>query len=159
MPLSQALMLAALIAFAIYRQTRTAPVVSSGRFSISLIYAALAGFGVATSGWSPPSGIGWVFLLTGFALSAVVGTARGMLTKLWRADDGRTMRCGTGSTIGLFFVALAVKVAMGIYARANHIADGADFGEILVVVAIMSAAQAEIVFRRALAFGGVDFVG
>lgn len=148
MPLNQALLLVALVAFAIYRQTCTAAVVGSTRFNIALIYAALAGLGVATWGWSSPQGIGWAFLLTGFALSAGAGAARGLLTHLW-LSEGQVMRRGTGVTVGLFFVVVTIKVAMGAYARIHGIADGADLGEILVVVAIMSAAQAEIIFRRA----------
>lgn len=149
MPLSQALALVALVTFAIYRQTCTAPVIGASRFNISVIYVALAGLGVASWGWSPPQGIGWAFLLAGFALSAAAGTARGLLTHLWLSPVGQVMRRGTWVTVGLFFVMLTIKVAMGAYARVHQIADGADIGEILIVVAIMSAVQAEIVFRRA----------
>jgi hypothetical protein len=52
-------------------------------------------------------------------------------------------------TILLFVGLVAAKFGMGVLAYFKGIQDGAGFGEIMVMIAIMVAFQAEIVFRRA----------
>ncbi len=149
MSLFQTLSLLSLTVFAIYRQTRMGEVAGANRFNIALVYAGTAGVSLIASDWTTPGGAGWCFFLASLALSAIVGIARGKMTRVWVAEDGRYMRAGTMLTVGLFIAMLAVKIGLGLYTRLNGIEDGAGFAEILIVVAIMVAVQAEIVFRRA----------
>jgi len=151
--LFQMLSLLGLTVFAIYRQTRTGEVARANRFNIALGYAGIAAISLTASGWTAPVGAGWSFLMTSLVLSAIVGVARGRMTRVWVAEDGRYMRAGTLLTVGLFIAMLAIKIGIGLYARLNGIKDGAGFAEILIVVAIMVAVQAEIVFRRTAGLG------
>lgn len=49
----------------------------------------------------------------------------------------------------LLIALIGAKFALGTVAYLDHIADRAGFGEIMVMIAIMIAVQAEIVHRRA----------
>ncbi|MTD16164.1 DUF1453 domain-containing protein [Nakamurella sp. YIM 132087] len=141
--------LLALTGWAIYKQTVITEVTASGRFKMAIIYAAV---GLAVGGFAMPHTTGAAALLIGgFALSALVGLARGHYTKIWITEDGKTMRKGTALTIALFLALVAAKFALGTLAYFLHIDDGAGFGEILFMIAIMIAVQAQIVFNRAQA--------
>jgi hypothetical protein len=83
------------------------------------------------------------------ALSAVVGLGRGYRTNIWREADGRIFRKGNALTIGLFVALVASKFALGTVAYFTGIDDGAGFGEMLVMIAIMVAFQAQIMWTRA----------
>jgi len=48
---------------------------------------------------------------------------------------------------------VAVKFGMGTWAYFNHVSDDGGFGEILIMIAVMIAFQAELVWRRARALG------
>ena len=136
-----------LTGWAVYKQTRTAPVAGKGRFTMAIVYAAV---GLTLGGFSAPSGLaGFALLLVGFALSAVVGLLRGRLTPIWWDADGTVWRKGNTLTILLFLGLIASKFVLGTIAYLTHINDGAGFGEILFMIAIMVAVQAEIVSRRA----------
>lgn len=139
----------ALIAYAVYKQTHVAEVKAKGRFTMALIYA-LVGIGVG--GFVAPHGAASLALLAGsILLSVVVGVARGRLTRIWTTADGHILRQGTALTVGLFLGMIAVKFAMGTYAYLAHITDSSGFAEIMVMMAIMVAVQAEMIHRRALA--------
>jgi hypothetical protein len=143
--------LLALTAYAIYRQTRRSEIVGSSRFTLALIYAVV---GVAVGGFSPPdSTAGVLLLVAGLALSVVVGLARGRLTRVWTDGDGRVFSQGTTTTIALFVGLIAAKFALGAAAYFLHISDDGGFGEILLMIAVMIAFQAELVWRRARALG------
>ena len=139
----------ALSAWAIYKQTVVAEVnLTNARFKMAIVYAAV---GLAVGGFDTPSGwAGWAMIVTGLALSFVVGLVRGRCTRLWLAD-GRLWRRGTALTVGLFVGLIAVKFGLGTVAYFLHIDDGAGFGEVLLMIAIMIAAQAQIIHGRALA--------
>ena len=49
----------------------------------------------------------------------------------------------------MFLGLVAVKFGLGVLAWFAHINDGAGFGEVLIMIAIMIAVQAQIVYRRA----------
>jgi hypothetical protein len=83
----------------------------------------------------------------------VVGLARGRLTRVVRDADGRVLAQGTATTIGLFVGLVVAKFALGTLAYFLHISDDGGFGEILVMIAVMVAFQAELVWRRARALG------
>ncbi|MFF2371190.1 hypothetical protein [Agromyces sp. NPDC058110] len=146
----QLVLLLGMVVYAIFKQTRVSVAGGSARFRLAFIYAGVGVASLVASGWAPPVGAGWWFLLGGISLSAVVGVLRGRLTEVWVADDGRVMRRGTWVTVSLFVGVILVKVALGVVAGFAGIADGSSFAEVLVIVAIMIAVQAEIVHRRAL---------
>ena len=142
--------LLALTGYAIYRQTRQHEVVGAWRYKLAIIYAIV---GVIIGGFSLPHSAAEVLVLgIGLALSVVVGLARGRLTRLW-AQDGRVYSKGTPLTIGLFLGLVAAKFAIGTACYFLNITDDGGFGEVLVMIAIMIAFQAEIVWRRAQALG------
>jgi hypothetical protein len=142
--------LLALVGYAIYRQTRQHEVVGAARFTLAISYAIA---GVVVGGFFLPRTLAEVLVLGGgIALSVVVGLARGRLTRLW-AQDGRVYSRGTPLTIGLFLGLVAAKFAIGTVCYLVQISDDGGFGEILVMIAIMIAFQAELVWRRAQALG------
>jgi hypothetical protein len=136
-----------LTTWAIYRQTIVSEVTfTKARFKMAIIYAVV---GLVVGGFDTPSSwAGWTMILTGLALSFVVGLIRGRYTKLWIADD-TVWRQGTVFTVGLFIGLIAAKFALGTLAYFWHIDDGAGFGEVLVMIAIMIAVQAQIIYVRA----------
>ncbi len=136
----------AMTAYAIYQQTITREVTAKGRFKMAVIYTVI---GVAVGGFMLPAGaLGWGLLFLSLAVSAVVGVIRGRRTDVWMQPDGRVVRKGNAVTITLFLGLIAAKFALGTLAYFAHVSDGAGFGEIMVMIAIMIAVQAEIVYRR-----------
>lgn len=143
--------LLALVGYAVYRQTRQSEVSGSARFNLAIIYAVA---GLLIGGFTLPHTPAEILVLAiGLALSVVVGLARGRLTHLW-TEDGRVYSRGTPLTIGLFLGLIAAKFAIGTACYFLHITDDGGFGEILVMIAIMIAFQAEIIWRRAQALAG-----
>jgi hypothetical protein len=141
--------LIAAIGYAIYKQTHRAEVRGAGRFTLAGIYGAV---GIAVGGFVAPSGATAVVLLTtSILLSVIIGVARGRLTRIEIEPDGRVFRQGTALTVGLFLGLIAVKVGMGTFAWFEHLPESGGFGEIMVMMAVMVAAQAEILHRRAQA--------
>ena len=138
----------ALVGFAVYKQSQRRLVTGSSKLAIT--YAVV---GLAVGGFAWPEGIwAWVMLAVGLALSAAVGFARGRLTPMWTEDgpDGpRVVSQGTALTIGLFLGLVVVEVRLGIFAYFTGIGDGGGFGEVLFMIAIMVALQAQIMWRRA----------
>lgn len=137
----------ALVAWSVYRQTRTTPVTAESRFKMAIIYAVA---GLIVGGFDRPSGpAGYGMIVIGLALSLVVGLLRGRLTRVWSDPEGRVFSQGTSVTLALFLGLIAVKFGLGAVAYFAHIDDGAGFGEVLIMIAIMIAVQAQIVYRRA----------
>jgi uncharacterized membrane protein len=146
----QLVFLAGMVGFAIYRQTRVGPAGGPGRFKMALIYGAIGLVSLALTGWVlPGDSRGWAVLAIGITLSAVVGVARGLLTRVWTDENGRVLRQGTWLTVSLFVAMIIVKIAITVFAQLSGIQTGSSFAQILLVVAIMIAVQAEIVHRRA----------
>jgi hypothetical protein len=137
----------ALVAWSVYRQTRTSPVTAKSRFKMAIIYTIV---GLSVGGFDRPSGlIGYGMIAIGLALSLAVGLARGRLTRVWADTEGRVFSQGTAVTVALFLGLVAVKFGLGVLAWFAHINDGAGFGEVLIMIAVMIAVQAQIVYRRA----------
>ncbi len=137
----------ALVAWSAYRQTRTTEVTAKSRFKMAIIYAIV---GLSLGGFDRPSGpAGYGMIVVGLALSLAVGLMRGRLTRVWSDPEGRVFSQGTKVTVALFLGLIAVKFGLGIVAYFAHINDGAGFGEVLMMIAIMIAVQAQIVYRRA----------
>lgn len=148
------LALLALVGYAIYQQTQRHEITGAGRFKLAIIYAAV---GLVIGGFSrPDTPAEWGLLAASLALSVVVGLARGRLTRMWVEDrpDGRhVIAQGTAVTIGLFLALVAAKFALGTWAYFAHVSDDGGFGEVMFMIAVMVAFQAELVWRRARAMG------
>lgn len=140
--------LVALTIYAVYRQSIRYEVVGASRFKLALIYAAV---GLAVGGFhQPESDTAWVMLAVGVALSMIIGVARGRLTTL-TLDQDRVYAQGTALTIGLFVALVATKFALGTYEVLHGISSHGGFGEAMLMIAVMVAFQAELIWRRALA--------
>lgn len=134
-------------AWAIYKQTVVTEVRAKGRFKMAAIYGVVA---IVVGGFAQPHGAtAWALLLVGIALSVAVGLARGFLTRIWTEPDGRVLRQGTVLTVALFLGLVLSKFVLGAIAQADHVNDGAGFGEVMLMIAVMVAFQAEVVWRRA----------
>jgi hypothetical protein len=79
----------------------------------------------------------------------VIGLWRGQLTRLWVEPNGQIMKKGTAVTVGLFLAMIMIKFATGTWAYFAHIDDGEGFGAVMVMIGLMVAVQAELVWRRA----------
>lgn len=136
----------AMTGWAIYKQTQISEIRQHGRFKMAWTYGIVA---LCVGGFVRPSGTtAWMLLLISIALSFVIGIARGRLTRVWVESTGQIMRQGTTATIGLFVTLILAKFALGTFAYTDHVQDGAGFGEVMAMIAVMIAVQAEIVWRR-----------
>ena len=140
-------------AYAIYQQTRRHEVVGSTRFKTAIVYAVI---GLVVGGYNlPPNAASWAFLLVSILLSLAVGLLRGRTTRVW-AEGGRVYTQGTSLTIGLFVGLVVAKFALGTLAYFLDVSDDGGVGEVLLMIAVMIAVQAEIVWRRAEPLGAPD---
>ena len=140
--------LVAMTVFAVYRQSTRTEVVGATRFKLALIYAAV---GLVVGGFhQPESGRAWAILVVSLLASVAVGTARGRLTAL-TLEQGRVYSRGTPLTIGLFVALVAAKFALGTYEYLHGISSHGGFGEVMLMIAVMVAFQAELIWRRARA--------
>src|ERR1700744_5216183 len=147
MSATEILAILALVVWSIYRQTRKSEVTAKDRFKMAIIYAIV---GICVGGFDRPSGLaGYGMIAIGLALSLAVGLARGRLTRGWADAQGRVFSQGPAVTVGLFLGLVAVKFGLGVLAWFAHINDGAGFGEVLIMIAIMIAVPGQIVSRRA----------
>jgi hypothetical protein len=149
------LILVVMVGYAVYRQTQRHEVVGSSRFKLAIIYAVV---GLVVGGFSrPDSAAEWGLLAASLALER--------RSSEWRAagspGSGRTRpRASGGSsarapqvTVALFLGMVVAKFGLGTYAYFAHISDDGGFGEILIMIAVMVAFQAELVWRRAQVLG------
>ena len=144
------ILILALVVYSIYRQSQKHEVVGSSRFKLAIIYAII---GILVGGFRPPIGF-WpiLVLLISLALSVVVGWLRGKYAKLW-VENGRVYSRGTPLTIGLFIGLVVMKFVIGTIVYLRQIHEDAGMGEIMVMIAIMIAFSAELVWRRARSLG------
>ena len=133
-------------------ETRKHQVVGRTRFKLAIIYAVI-GLAVGGKPYLLTSTAAVTLLLTSLALSIAVGLLRGRLTKMWATPDGQIYSQGTPLTIGLFSGLIVAKFAMGTAAYFLHISDDGGIGEILLMIAVMVAFQAELIWRRARGLG------
>lgn len=150
MPASSLVIILAMVGYAVYKQTQRHEVVGSSRFKLAIIYGVV---GLAIGGYHvPPSGLAWLFLGLSIALSVVVGLARGRLTRIW-PEGGRVYAQGTALTVGLFLGMVALKFVLGTIAWFAGVSDSGGIGEVLLMIAVMVAFQAELVWHRARPLG------
>ncbi len=138
----------AMTGYAIYKQTVVSVVATSNqRFKLAIIYGII---GLVAGGFALPHGLaGYGLLVGGLALSAAVGVLRGYRTDIWMESDGRIVRKGNVGDHPVVRRTGGRQIRMGVLAYFKGIQDGAGFGEIMVMIAVMVAFQAEIVYRRA----------
>jgi hypothetical protein len=140
----------ALVGYAIYKQTRVSPVTGHARFKLAIIYGIV---GICLGVHVAHDGATILLLAVSLVASLVVGLIRGTRTRVWRAADGRVLTQGTVFTVGMFLALVAFKFVLGTIAYLTHTPYESGIGEILLMVGIMLAVQAEIVWRRARALG------
>jgi hypothetical protein len=157
MPPTEIIIILALTGYAIYQQTRRHEVVGKSRFKLAIIYAVV---GLIVGGiYVPKNAAAWGLLVLSVALSAGVGLLRGRKTKVWAAAEGKVYSQGTVLTIGLFLGLVAAKFAIGTAAYFLHISDDGGFGEVLLMIAVMVAFQAELIWPRAQALSPYSSAG
>jgi hypothetical protein len=148
MTVPQLLVIVALCVYAVYRQTVRNELTAKSRFKLALIYGIV---GLAVGGfYLPSSPTSWAILTGGVVLSAVIGYARGRLTRVWE-EGGRLYSQGTPLTIALFLLLILAKFAAGTVEYLTGTSEHGGFGEVMLLIAIMVAFQAHIVWQRALA--------
>jgi hypothetical protein len=140
----------ALVGYAIYKQTRVSQVTGQARFKLAIIYAIV---GICLGVHIAHDRATILLLAVSLLASLVVGFIRGTRTRVWKAADGRVFTQGTVFTVGMFLALVAFKFVLGTVAYVEHISYQSGIGEILLMVGIMLAVQAEIVWRRARALG------
>ena len=82
------------------------------------------------------------------ALSVTVGLLRGRLTRVW-AEAGHIYSQGTPLTVSLFLGLVLAKFGLGTLAYFAHAGQHGGIGDVLLMIAIMIAFQAQIIWRRA----------
>ncbi|WP_313050316.1 hypothetical protein [Atlantibacter subterraneus] len=146
MTATQILMLIALTCWSVYKQTIRTEVNGKGRFKMAKIYGIV---GLIVGGfYLPTDAIAWATVVLSVGASTLVGVMRGNLTRL-SVEDGKVFSQGNALTIGLFVGLVAFKFLLGTWLYFNHPQPHNGFGEILVLIAIMVAVQAQIVWLRA----------
>jgi hypothetical protein len=150
MAVHEIVILLAMIGYAIYMQTKRHEVIGGSRFKLAIIYGII---GLVVGGYHVPD-TSWevLFLVASLALSIVVGVVRGHYTRVW-PEGGRVFSQGTAFTITLFLLMVAGKFALGTVAYFAGVSDSGGFGEILLMIALMVAFQAQIIWHRAAPLG------
>jgi hypothetical protein len=140
------LVILALVGYAVYRQTRKHELVGRSRFRLAIIYGVV---GLVIGGITVPrGGTALALFAASIALSLVVGWVRGRYTRIWREGDALFAQ-GTAFTVTLFLLLVAAKFGLGTIAYVTHVTADSGLGEIMIMIAVMVAVQAEYVWRRA----------
>jgi hypothetical protein len=144
------LWIVALCAYAVYQQTRRHEIVGNARFRLAILYGVI---GLIVGGFNlPTKALSIVFLLISIVLSLVFGYFRGRLTRVW-AEAGHVYSQGTPLTITLFLLLVASKFVLGAIAYVVDASDDGGVGEVLIMIAVMMAVQAQLIWRRAQPLG------
>jgi hypothetical protein len=144
------ILILALVGYSVWKQSQKNEVIGNRRFKLAIIYAII---GIIIGGFRPPDSF-WpiVVLLISLGLSFLVGWLRGRYAKLW-VENGRVYSQGTPLTIGLFLGLIALKFVIGFLVVYLNINDDAGMGEIMVMIAIMIAFYAQVLWMRAEPLG------
>jgi hypothetical protein len=155
MTLTELVAILALVGYAIYRQTRTTEITGRGRFKLAVIYSIV---GICVGVQLPHSDAGIALFGAGILAGVAVGLLRGKLTHMWN-ESGRIYSRGTALTIGLFLGLVAFKFGLGTIAYLTHTSYTSGIGEVMLMVGIMLAVQAQLIwFRAQQQFGAVRTV-
>jgi hypothetical protein len=143
----------AVVCYAVFQQTRRHQLHKGSRFKLAVIYGIV---GLSVGGTHlPQTVLAVAFLALSLALSLGVGVARGRLTSVWREGDIEFSQ-GTQLTVTLFLLMIAAKFALGTIAYLAHASQDGGVGEILLMLAIMMAIQAQLISKRAEALRGTS---
>ncbi len=135
----------ALVGYAIYRQTRTTEITGHGRFKLAIIYSIV---GICLGVHLPHSEVGMALFGVGIVAGVAVGLLRGKLTHMWN-EAGHIYTRGTALTIGLFLGLVTFKFGLGTVAYLTHTPYSSGIGEVMLMVGIMLAVQAQLIWLRA----------
>ncbi|GAA4778474.1 hypothetical protein GCM10023200_09320 [Actinomycetospora chlora] len=108
--------------------------------------------GAAAAG--PVPALGWVLLLAGLAIGALLGGIRAGTVRLW-VRDGVVWTQGHAATAALWVVGIAAHVGLDLLARA--VAPGSatiDGASVLLFVAVSLGVQGVVTARRAAVLTG-----
>jgi hypothetical protein len=136
----------AVVCYAVFQQTRRHQLHKGSRFKLAAIYGVV---GLSVGGAHlPETTLSIAFLLLSIALSLIVGLARGRLTRVW-CEGETAFSQGTKLTVTLFLLMIAAKFGLGTVAYLAHASEDGGAGEILLMLAIMMAIQAQLISKRA----------
>jgi uncharacterized membrane protein YfcA len=150
MSITELIIILALTGYAVFKQTRRNEITGRSRFKLAIIYA-IVGIVLGVHVAHSATAVG--LLVLSLLASLVIGYVRGTRSRMWRENDGRVYSQGTVFTVGLFLALIAFKFVLGTVAYLAHIPYDSSMGEILLMIGLMVAVQAEIIWRRAQAMG------
>jgi hypothetical protein len=143
----EAAVLAVLVGYAIYAQTRVREVPEHERFILPFVYALIA---IATGGVTiPDSAASISTLVAGILASVVAGLARGWICQVSMTPDGSVHSQGTVLTVSLSLGLVAVMLGLSSYRELLHIDTGNAIGAVLWGTAVMTTVAAALVRSRA----------
>lgn len=148
MSLTELIAILALVGYAIYRQTRTNHITGRARFTLAIVYG---GVGLLLGVHIAHSLAAYGLVAVGLLASLGIGLLRGRYTAMWRDADGEIYSRGTRLTIGLFLGLVAFKFVLGTIAYLTHTPYESGIGSIMLMIGVMLAVQAELIWRRAQA--------
>lgn len=140
---------AVVVALAV-RQMRVRPVREGSAARIVIVLGVIGVIVLVNAGKGHTVGTTTVMWVAGsLVLGGLLGFARGLTVKVWRAEDGSAWRKGTIATIVLWAVALGAHLAMeaGIDSSTRIVGYGAS--SVLLYLAVTLAAQREVLRWRA----------
>jgi hypothetical protein len=141
------LILLAIVPWSIYRQMRVHEVTTAGLVKLPLIFAAIGVLGFGT-GDLAASADAIAYLTVSAIVSIAIGLWRGAAIPMWRDEDGTLLSQGNGTTLALWTLLIAIKIAMGTAASITGIFPGEHPGEIFLFIAVSFAAQNLFVHHR-----------
>ena len=141
-----------LVAIGVARPTVRREVVGSNRFQLAVVFAVI---GILIGGLRPSSTLlGWGLLVLGLALGLAVGWGRAVLTRVRLADDGRVYSQHTPLGNTLYLVLVVTEAGVSWFGSLHGASRGVGaFGQVLLVIAMLTAVEAELVWRRARRLG------
>jgi hypothetical protein len=109
---------------------------------------------VSAAGAHPVPALGWVLLLAGLVVGAVLGAIRAGTVRLW-VRDGVVWTQGHAATAALWVLGIVVHVVLDLVARAAApSAATVDTASILLFVAVSLAVQGVVTSHRARVLTG-----
>ncbi|WP_433463049.1 hypothetical protein [Spirillospora sp. CA-128828] len=148
--LDNVLIALAVLALVLYRQLRSSPLDERRMYTVPLVLAVVgAAQGGLVDKVHPALSVA---LLAGEAVAAVgLGALRAITVRLWREDDGRLWRRGTGWTLAAWLTSLAIRAAFigAGYAAGIKVATGG----VLLFLSVTLLVQNLVVGLRARRLG------
>lgn len=154
--LIQGVIMVAVVALILIRQMRVRQVTTKQLVRFPLIFAVI---GVVSLHGTVLTGMVGDALLAGeLALAAVLGLARGASGRVW-CSDGIWWSKGTPTTLVLWVVSFAVRIAASAVAGVLGVSASMGTGAIFCFVAATLAAQSVVVARRTVGLGAGHGLG